>query len=187
VIQIGPHGLGPVPAVLEQAPTATAAVDRLYHRYGEDAVRRCARRTGDHALAEDAVHEGFIQVLQRLRCGDEDLLADHPEHVVLRNTRWAASRLMARDRSVTDKARRLDTLSPTGEDDPWELLETRMLVEDILRQLPVEQRRVIALRYVQRLPDQASADLLGTTVKAFRCRLDRALLAARQVARAQAA
>lgn len=171
----------------EQAPTASAAVDALYHRYGEAAVRRTTLRTGDRALAEDAVHEGFIQVLQRLRCGDEDLLAAHPAHVVQRNARWAASRLMARDRSVTDKARMLDDPSLSAEDDPWERLEMRLEVEQILAGLPPLQRRLLALRFVERLPDAVSAEMLGMTVKAFRCRLDRALSAARQVARAQAA
>jgi RNA polymerase sigma factor (sigma-70 family) len=174
-------------AAVEHLPTPAAAVDALYHRYGEDAVRRCALRTGDRALAEDAVHEGFIQVLQRLRDGDEDLLAAHPAHVVQRNARWAAGRLMARDRSAGDKARLLDDPSLSGEEDPWRLVEMRLQLRDILGELPVAQRRVLAMRYVQRLPDAVSAARLGLSVKAFRCRVDRALTAARQVARAQAA
>jgi RNA polymerase sigma factor (sigma-70 family) len=172
---------------VELVASPAAAVDRLYHRYGEDAVRRCARRTGDLALAEDAVHDGFIQVLQRLRCGDEDLLAAHPAHVVQRNARWAASRLMARDRSVDGKARLLDDPSQSADADPWALLEMRLQLQEILSPLPVAQREVLAMRYVHRLPDAVSAARLGMSVKAFRCRLDRALLAARRVARAQAA
>lgn len=186
MIHIAADGTQP-PDAFEQAPTPAAALDALYHRYGEDAVRRCARRTGDLALAEDAVQEGFIQVLQRLRCGDEDLLSAHPAHVVQRNARWAASRLMARDRSSLDKARLLDDPSVAAECDPWERVDARLVVEEILRQLPLSQRQVLALRYVQRLPDADSADLLGMSVKAFRCRLDRALLAARAVARGEAA
>jgi RNA polymerase sigma factor (sigma-70 family) len=186
VIQIAPDGTL-AHAALEHAATPNAAVDTLYHRYGEAAVRRCARRTGDHALAEDAVQEGFIQVLQRLQCGDEDLLSAHPGHVVQRNARWAASRLMARDRSATDKARLLDDAAAQAGDDPWAQVEARLVLEEILRQLPMAQRQVLAMRYVQRFPDTVSAGMLGTSVKAFRCRLDRALLAARQVARVQAA
>jgi RNA polymerase sigma factor (sigma-70 family) len=185
VIHIAPDGCDGDAADL--LPTAAAAVDALYHRYGEAAVRRTALRTGDRALAEDAVHEGFIQVLQRLRGGDEDLLAAHPDHVVQRNARWAASRLMARDRSATDKARMLDDPSLSGSDDPWERLEMRMELEQILAELPPLQRRLLGLRYVERLPDAVSAEILGMSVKAFRCRLDRALSAARQAARAQAA
>ena len=188
MIHIAPDGTLPTPEVeVELAATPAAAVDVLYLRYGEDAVRRCALRTGDRALAEDAVHEGFIQVLQRLRGGDEDLLADHPASVVQRNARWAASRLMARDRSVGDKARLLDDPSLAVADDPWAQLEMRLQLQEILSALPTAQRRVLGMRYVQRLPDAVSADRLGMSVKAFRCRLDRALLAAREVARAQAA
>src|SRR5579864_6793349 len=98
---------------------ACAALDSLYVRYHQTAVRRCARRTGDVDLAEDAVQEGFIQVLQRLRSGDDDLLDPNPEGVVQRNARWAASKLMARDRSVTQKARMLDDPSLSRSDDPW--------------------------------------------------------------------
>ena len=167
--------------------TATATIDSLFHSYHQTAVRRCARRTGDVALAEDAVQEGYIQVLQRLQRGDETLLDDSPEGVVQRNARWAASKLMARDRSVTQKARMLDDPSLSAERDPWSQLEMRWELEAIMRKLPLSQREVLTLRYVDRLPDALSAERLGTTVKAFRCRLDRALLAARQVARRQAA
>jgi RNA polymerase sigma factor (sigma-70 family) len=167
--------------------TATATVDSLFHLYHQSAVRRCARRTGDVALAEDAVQEGYIQVLQRLRRGDDTLLDGSPEGVVQRNARWAASKLMARDRSVTQKARLLDDPCMSAHDDPWSQLEMRWELEAILRHLPISQREVLTLRYVDRLPDALSAEKLSMTVKAFRCRLDRALLAARQVARRQAA
>jgi RNA polymerase sigma factor (sigma-70 family) len=167
----------------QHAATPAAAVGALYHRFGEDAVRDCTLRTGDRALAEDAVHEGFIQVLQRLRGGDEDLLAAHPAHVVQRNAHWAASRLMARDRSRGETLRRLDDAGVPGrDDDPWSRVEMRLELESILAALPVAQRQVLAMRYVQRLPDSLSAGLLGLSVKAFRCRVDRALSAARRVA-----
>jgi len=167
----------------------TVSLDSLFTRYHDTAVRRCARRTGDHGLAEDAVQEGYIAVLLRLRRGDEDLLDPNPEGVVQRNARWAASKLMARDRSVTQKARMLDdpSLSGGGSDDPWARLEMRWEVEEILRHLPVSQRALLTLRYVHRLPDATSAARLGLSVKAFRCRLERALVAARQVALRQAA
>jgi RNA polymerase sigma factor (sigma-70 family) len=166
--------------------TASTAVAGLFDLYHHTAVRRCARRTGDVALAEDAVQEGYIQVLQRLSRGDETLLDDSPEYVVQRNARWAASKLMARDRSVSQKARMLDDPSLATVHDPWSQLEMRWEVEAILRDLPVSQREVLTLRYVDRLPDALSAQRLGMTVKAFRCRLDRALLAARQAAHRQA-
>jgi RNA polymerase sigma factor (sigma-70 family) len=166
---------------------ASATVEGLFRGYHQTAVRRCARRIGDVGLAEDAVQEGFIQVLQRLRRGDEELLQLSPEGVVQRNARWAASKLMARDRSVSAKARMLDDPSLARHDDPWKLLEMRWEVEAILRCLPESQREVLALRYVERLPDALSAEQLGLSVKAFRCRLDRALVAARQVARREAA
>jgi RNA polymerase sigma factor (sigma-70 family) len=174
-------------AAMEQAESPGAAVTALFHRYGELAVRRCAERTGDHALAEDAVQEGFIQVLQRLRGGDEALLSAHPARVVQRNARWAASKLMARDRSTGAKARLLDDPSLHAGTDAMERLEMRWEIEDILAQLPARQREVLNLRYVHRLPDALSAKRLGLSVRGYRCRLDRALEAARQVARARAA
>jgi RNA polymerase sigma factor (sigma-70 family) len=166
---------------------STITLDTLFVRYHTTAVRRCARRTGDVSLAEDAVQEGFVQVLQRLRRGDDDLLEANPEGVLQRNARWAASKLMARDRSAFQKTRMLDDPSLAGAGDAWAQLEMRWEVEAILRHLPAAQRELLTLRYVHRLPDATSAARLGLSVKAFRCRVDRALLAARQWAMREAA
>lgn len=167
---------------------AAAAVGTLFDRYRHAAVRRCAQRTGDVALAEDAVQEGFIQVLQRVQRGDSQLLHPNPELVVQRNARWAAAKLMARDRAVSQKAQLLDDPSlVAGTGDPWSQLEMRWELEAILCHLRDSQRVLLTMRYVHRLPDAVSAARLGMSVKAFRCRLDRALLAARQVARRQVA
>jgi DNA-directed RNA polymerase specialized sigma24 family protein len=45
--------------------------------------------------------------------------------------------------------------------------------------LPRRHREVLHLRYAEGHPDTVSAQLLGVSVKAFRCRIDRALIAAR--------
>ena len=171
-----------------EAPSADMAVARFFDHYRETAVQQCARRTGDRHLAEDAVQEGFLQVFQRVRRGDDDVLSLNPEGVVCRNARWAASKLMARQRSVSTRQRMLGELSIVCEEpDVWTQVEMRWEVTSILSSLPESQREVLSLRYFHRLPDSVSAARMGLTVKAFRCRVDRALTAARQVARKQAA
>src|SRR5258708_40117792 len=67
------------------------------------ALRSCARTTRDPNLAEDAVQDAFLQLLQRVREGDDSLFATNPASVVRRNARWAASKLLARRRAAPDK------------------------------------------------------------------------------------
>lgn len=161
-----------------------ALLDELVRQH-RDAAVACARRIlGDASLAEDAVQRAFLQILLRVRAGDTQLLAANPRAVVLRGTRWAALKIADRSASRDDAERRAaaEALCSADDSDDWERLEARLLVEDILPELPDHYRDVLRLRYLEGRPDARAAQDLEVTVKAYRRRLDRALSVARVAA-----
>lgn len=172
-----PVGEGP-------AQNADAALlDALVREHRDAAVAYATRILGDAHLAEDAVQRAFLQILVRVRGGDDQLLAVNPRAVVLRGTRWAALKLAERHSSRDEAERRAAGEALVADDDhDWDRLEARMLVEDILPSLPEHYRDVLRLRYLEGRPDATAAEDLAVTLKAYRRRLDRALVVARVAA-----
>jgi RNA polymerase sigma factor (sigma-70 family) len=160
-----------------------ALLDRLVREHRDAAVGYATRILGDASLAEDAVQRALLQILVRVRAGDDQLLAANPRAVVLRGTRWAALKLADRHTSRDDAERRAAAEPLAGGDDhDWDRLEARMLVEELLPSLPQHYRDVLRLRYLEGRPDATAAADLAVTVKAYRRRLDRALVVARTAA-----
>ena len=160
-----------------------ALLDALVREHRDAAVAYATRVLGDAHLAEDAVQRAFLQILVRVRGGDEQLLAVNPRAVVLRGTRWAALKLAERHSSRDEAERRAAGEALVAEDDhDWDRLEARMLIEDILPSLPEHYRDVLRLRYLEGRPDATAAEDLAVTLKAYRRRLDRALVVARVAA-----
>jgi RNA polymerase sigma factor (sigma-70 family) len=162
-----------------------ALLDTLVREHRAAAVAYAWRILGDASLAEDAVQRALLQILLRVRAGDDQLLVANPRAVVLRGTRWAALKLADRHSSRDEAERRAaeEVLDHTGGDDhDWDRLEARMLVEDILPSLPEHYRDVLRLRYLEGRPDATAAQDLAVTLKAYRRRLDRALVVARVAA-----
>jgi len=170
--------------VHRQAVDDRAVLDALVRDHRAAALH-CARRIlGDAHLAEDAVQRAFLQILLRVRGGDSELLAVNPRAVVLQGTRWAALKIAGRGVSRGDAERRAaaEALASTADGADWDRLEARLLVEDILPELPEHYRDVLRLRFLEERPDARAAQDLAVTVKAYRRRLDRALLVARHAA-----
>jgi RNA polymerase sigma factor (sigma-70 family) len=160
-----------------------ALLDQLVREHRDAAVGYATRILGDASLAEDAVQRALLQILVRVRAGDDQLLAANPRAVVLRGTRWAALKLADRHISRDDAERRAAAEPLAGGDDhDWDRLEARMLVEELLPSLPQHYRDVLRLRYLEGRPDATAAADLAVTVKAYRRRLDRALVVARMAA-----
>jgi len=160
-----------------------ALLDQLVREHRAAAVGYATRILGDASLAEDAVQRALLQILVRVRAGDDQLLAANPRAVVLRGTRWAALKLADRHSSRDDAERRAAAEPLAGGDDhDWDRLEARMLVEELLPSLPQHYRDVLRLRYLEGRPDATAAADLAVTVKAYRRRLDRALVVARMAA-----
>jgi RNA polymerase sigma factor (sigma-70 family) len=166
--EAGHHDAGLLMALLDESFTAHRAA----------AISLARRILGDAHLAEDAVQLAFVQILVRVRTGDAELLAANPRAVVLRGTRWAALKLAQRDRD-RHAGVSLDQAGGEGATDPWERAEARLVSSDIVASLPAHYRDALMLRYVEDQPDDSAAARLALTVKAYRRRLDRALVAAR--------
>jgi len=158
-----------------------ALLDESFTAHHAAAVALARRILGDAHLAEDAVQLAFLQILVRVRTGDAALLTANPRAMVLRGTRWAALKLAERDRD-RHAAASLDEAGPESTIDPWDHAEARLVSSDIVATLPVHYRDALMLRYVEDQPDDSAAARLALTVKAYRRRLDRALVAARSSA-----
>ncbi|MHB1500198.1 MAG: RNA polymerase sigma factor [Candidatus Dormibacteria bacterium] len=152
-------------------------------RYRSQAVGYAFAILRDHATAEDAVQLAFARILARVAGGDGALLDGDPERVVIRNTRWAALELAERRRSsesldVADQSVGIMELSGRI----WERSQARQLCDQIAAELPAHYRDVLRMRFVEQHRDADAAARLRISLKAYRCRLDRALREARHSA-----
>ncbi|MHB1502126.1 MAG: RNA polymerase sigma factor [Candidatus Dormibacteria bacterium] len=152
-------------------------------RYRSQAVGYAFAVLHDHATAEDAVQLAFARILARVAGGDAALLDGDPERVVIRNTRWAALELAERRRSsdsldVADQSVGITELSGRI----WERSQARQLCDQIAAELPAHYRDVLRMRFVEQHRDADAAARLRISLKAYRCRLDRALREARHSA-----
>jgi DNA-directed RNA polymerase specialized sigma24 family protein len=172
------------PRTPDRAATPEDLVEELAQRHRHVAVLAAHDVLGDWTLAEDAAQLAFVLILTRLRAGDDDLLDVNAEAAVRRNARWAALKL--RHRTL----RRAEAEQLHGEGnaalgpDHCARTEARLACEALLSRLPEHYRRAIGLRFFQDLNDADAAAHLDVTLRAYRRRLDRALLAARSSARA---
>ena len=149
-------------------------------RYRSQAVGYAFAILHDRATAEDAVQLALTRIVARVAEGDEALLDRDPERVIIRNTRWAALELAKRRRH----AESLEMCSEHAEakvaaDSEWDRAQARFLCEQIAASLPAHYRDVLRMRYVEQFADAEGASRLRLSLKAYRCRVDRALQAAR--------
>ncbi len=163
----------------EQAPD----LGWICERYRNQAVGYAFTILRDHATAEDAVQLALARIVARVAAGDRALLDGDPERVVIRNTRWAALDLVQRRRSNEDlepAEQCAEVMELSGR--IWERSQARQLCDQIAADLPIHYRDALRMRFVEQHPDADAASRLGITLKAYRCRLDRALREARQAA-----
>lgn len=157
-----------------------ADLGSLCDRYRNQAVGYAFAILHDRATAEDAVQLALTRIVARVAEGDQALLDQDPERVVIRNTRWAALELAKRRRH----GERLEVASeladaPAASDSAWDRAQARFLCEQIAANLPAHYRDVLRMRYVEQYADAEGASRLRLSLKAYRCRIDRALQAAR--------
>ena len=156
--------------------------ENLYIAYAGEARGIARSILGDSELAADAVHNGFLEMLRYLVAGRRWLGPAEARGMALRNVRWAA--LSARRTRV--RAQRLLERAPLpeGDDAAWARAEAHALCEEIVGDLRANHRAALRLRYIHGLSNAEAASRLGITVGVFESRLQRALTAARRVARA---
>ena len=139
--------------------TADEAVEQLYAAHWARLVRLSVLLVHDNGTAEEVVQDAFVAVHARwgkLR-EPEKALAYLRQAVVNR------SRSAIRHRGVVTRhvAQQTDPHPVPGADEAALAADRRAAVLDALRQLPLRQREVLALRYYLDLSEAEIADTLG--------------------------
>ncbi len=148
----------------------------------EDLVRRYHRRLvslayalcGDGAEAEDIVAEAYARSWPRLARGQVDDPAAYLRRAVVNGvSSWRRHRFVVRREELR---RRVAPIGVGGEDQ----VATRDEVWQALQTLPLAQRQVVALRFIEDLSEAETAACLGVPAGTVKSRTARALIALRQ-------
>lgn len=136
-------------------------------RYGA-VLGRAFLLTGDRGAAQDLAQDAFAALLAGWRRGG---LAD-PEHYLQRAlTLRAVSRWRRAARRETPTSRPPDGVSP----DQTAVHDDRDALRRALAVLPARQRGVLVLRYLEDLPDEEIAALMGVRTSTVRSQAARGL------------
>lgn len=126
---------------------------------------------GDRRLAEDLVIEATARTLPHLRRGRVDDLGLYLRRAIVNEmTSWGRRRQLERRQAHHGRAvaARDEPAGAPGVDD-------RLLLTDLLRRLPVRQRTVLALRFLEDRPVEEVADLMGTSTGTVKAQTSRGL------------
>jgi RNA polymerase sigma-70 factor (sigma-E family) len=163
-----------------EAVDSAGTLDRLYRTYSPDALRVAYLLTGDRALAEDLMQEGFVRVLGRfrdLRNGDAFWWYLRRTIVNLSNSHFRRLRVerahLARERSAV--LGRTDIAGGIVPD-----VEERERMRVALAGLRPQQRAAIVLRYYEDLSEAETADILGCAVGTVKSMVSRGVASLRE-------
>lgn len=140
-------------------------VRELYDRYYRQMWAVARRRLDSDRLAEDAVHNAFVRVIQSLErvCSvPEDRLPYYLSAIVKNE----CVSLLRKER-------------PTAPLENWEAFEAETDLADgrgiaeIIRSMPETYRAALEMKFLQELPDREIAKALGLSVSAVRTRISR--------------
>ena len=145
---------------------ARSLVGRLYDTYGAALYRYALILLADTAAAEDAVHQVFAAILRHPPRFDEEL---HYLRRAVRNECYSALRRQQRDGQRPAPAAILEPVVEAASHDE------RIAVERALRDLPPEQREVVALHVFEGLTFQEIADAGGLSINTVTARYRYAL------------
>ena len=134
-----------------------------------DLARFAFRLCGDRALAEDAVAEAYAKVWARWRRGRVDDLMPYLRRAVVNEVYGRGRRRQVEQRYAARAGDRL----PTGQFEAG--VGDRDALAAALDRLPLRQRVVVVLRFVEDVSEQDAADLLGIPAGTVKSRLSRAL------------
>ena len=160
-----------------------AALEELYHFYGNRVFRVCLGILGNRDDAEDATQEVFLRVFEQSskfsgRCLFSTWLlrlgANHTLNMVkAAGRRSRLSRPLANDLVCPAPAPEHSSIAA----------ERRAAIVDLLQQLPAEQRQVVVLREMEGLSYADLAEVLGVPVGTVTSRLIRGRDKLRDLAR----
>ncbi len=144
------------------------ALDRFVRKYYSDILRYCRYHCGDMAYAEDLTQETFLKFFGSI---------EHYQHAgKAKNYLYT----IARNLCINLSTKRSFEVAVEGileqaadKNDVILLLETRLDMEQALKQLPSEFREVIVLCYFQELKLKEIADILQIGLPLVKYRLKR--------------
>ena len=167
--------------LIEAAQNDPGAFGPLYERYVDRIYRYAYRRVGNHADAEDVTSQTFQQALAALP-GYEWRGVPFGAWLY----RIAANVISRRGRTSSREVTVEDVTSLSQEragvdEDPAEIVAERQEDEltEALRQLPVDQQRVIVLRFSHGMKSREIGEVMGRSEGAVKQLLHRAMIALR--------
>jgi RNA polymerase sigma-70 factor (ECF subfamily) len=160
-----------------------ALFENAYAAYSGEARHMALAFLGDTQLASDAVHNAYLEILRWLVTGGRWADAAEARAVVLRNTRWAALKMLRTQRRRREQP--VATMPDGGGDaDPatWAQWEAQALCSEIVARLRPADQRALHLHFVEGLSNAEAAARLGLTASGYASQLSRAIAAARRTA-----
>jgi RNA polymerase sigma-70 factor (ECF subfamily) len=141
-------------------------VEDLYRRLGPMVYRRCLFLLRDAALAEDAMHDVFVNVVRR----SDTLHDDAPASLLWKTaTHVCLNRLRSQKRKPEGGADLLDTIAAS--DDLEGAALTRRLLDRIFDREPVSTRAIAVMFWVDGMTHEEVAREVGLSVSGVRKRL----------------
>lgn len=137
------------------AAGSAADLDVLYRRYGYLLRRRCRVLLRDHALADDALHEAFVNVM---RHRERFAAADEPLRFLYRTVDNACF-----DQLRKRKRRREDAVSADAPEaaHPGIDVELRNVIVEMLAELDDDERTIAVCAFVDGMSQGDIADEIG--------------------------
>jgi RNA polymerase sigma-70 factor (ECF subfamily) len=146
------------------------AFEELYHRYKRHIFTFCLKLTGDRFLAEDATHDAFIKMFQKVASLSDTSLFHSWLYAIARNQVYD---LLKRGRSDG----KLDDESIWSEETPLDATEandTSAIVSNCIDALKPEYREVLLLREYEQRSYAEIAVITGDTESSVKSRLFKA-------------
>ena len=144
----------------------------LYRLHSPDALRLAYVLVGDKEAAQDLVHEAFLRLFGRYRdLRDSDHFEAHLRRTVV-NLAKNHHRKAANQRAFLARSARQGVVEPAE--------SRRGDLTAALMQLPERQRVAMALRYLEDLSEQQTADAMDTSVAAVKSLTQRGSAALRK-------
>jgi RNA polymerase sigma-70 factor (ECF subfamily) len=146
----------------------------LFDVHGDKVYSIALRYAGDEAAAMDIAQDTFLKLLSHIGQFRADAKFDTWLYRVVVNSCLEHQRRKRRLRPVLDGL--LDAVCAVHDTVLHQLLrqERREAVQDVVRQLPPEQRIVVILRYMEELSYEHIADIVGCSTGTVASRLSRA-------------
>lgn len=145
-----------------------------YTNFAPSVFRLAYSLTGDHAAAEDLLHETFVRVFSRPRSihRPEEMSAYlHRTAVNLAKSRWRRHQVARRFHALEESSALLHEMPPEEPD---------LAVWHALLRLPIRQRAAVVFHYYEELTEREVAERLNCSPPAARSLIHRGIKRLRQ-------